>query len=371
MKFQKIILLLTILLYLPTINASMLDEQPLSSRTLVDVTVLEYQTDYVRIHAVDDNEVVIGSAKDLNDSNIILYGEKSRQRIRMQLLQEDQNLFTIMTFKKPLSENELQEFENYDANFKTVQYISSVGSGEMIYPIDDSLTQDFQQHIEQILERDNNILDFNLVKGFISVKAIMPSSQVKNALKHPNLLLLDVGPIEFDDENTWILPVSTSIFYDYNKFISTLSPTDLNSPVVNIGAPLSLSYSYTEESVSVDFNVLDDRDLIPDINVFLDGNLYNGIDINMFDLNVGMHNLSVYAGDDSNNQGFDEINFTVIDNVKPNVFVSEIIDQNYSYTDYMTISFSANDKKSGISSLQADINGIEFQSGDYFAITFN
>jgi hypothetical protein len=83
----------------------------------------------------------------------------------------------------------------------------------------------------------------------------------------------------------------------------------------------------------------------------------------LFEYDLGNHTLTVTATDNAGNIATVNVSFTVVDDVPPEISITEPTPRDYSYTEDITLDFSATDEKSGIASITAELDGTPVTDG--------
>lgn len=127
---------------------------------------------------------------------------------RLDRIANESEYVAVITFKRPISKLELDELVNaYDLHLLSARFSSyPTGGGNMVFPITDESMQELAVGQEEImnqfkLNKANNpelIYDenFKLFEGFVSMY-VKDKGHNLNAINDQRVLLVDVGPIEY------------------------------------------------------------------------------------------------------------------------------------------------------------------------------
>jgi hypothetical protein len=114
------------------------------------------------------------------------------------------------------------------------------------------------------------------------------------------------------DELEALAAETDAVFMTLGQYAASLMITDEQAPEITINIPAAIEYEH-HETLTLDFSATDDLSGVYAIEATLDGESVNsGDQINLLDLGLGEHVLSVRAEDTAGNASEQSVTFTVV-----------------------------------------------------------
>lgn len=107
---------------------------------------------------------------------------------------------SVVTFNEPVSREKVENIAKNageGASVRVIKYVSTHGGGEIPYEmLDTQAMKDLELRLKKIQKRDNNIDDFQLVKGVSALKGGLNRDAIQSIADDPKTFVVDIGPVE-------------------------------------------------------------------------------------------------------------------------------------------------------------------------------
>lgn len=155
-----------------------------------------------------------------------------------------------------------------------------------------------------------------------------------------------------------------AVFMTLGDYAAALRIEDRVAPAIEIRNPTAPEYGY-EQTLTVDVEVTDDLSGVYDVAIDLDGApRADGDEIDLADLALGDHTLTVVAEDTAGNVSESSVVFTVVDTIAPEITISGPTASSYGHHELVAVDVDVTDASSGVYRVEIALDGEPMADGD-------
>lgn len=192
----------------------------------LDARYKTLQGEAIQIRTMGNTLAVLNRPYIQSKADLDAYITRGKNRL-YSLSDTTQKFFAIVTFKQPLSEKEVKDAVG-DAEILSLKYVSyPQGTGEHPYPITETVMNRLdalEKDIKTQMALYNKVKDFKLIQGYVAVKLLGTTTNLKSIQENQKVVLVDVGPVdeaqkEKSNDMKEIKVASTEdIYEEYNSY---------------------------------------------------------------------------------------------------------------------------------------------------------
>ncbi len=186
----------------------------------------EYKTlqgEIIQIRPVGEAVSVLNKPHIQSAEDLSAFATRAEQRL-MSLEDAKNRYFAIVTFRKPVSESELDRI-TAGADVLSAKYISYPdGIGEIPYPITGdvrSRLNAMEEDIKTQMAGYNDVHDFKLISGFVAAKLSGGKEDLVKIRQNRVVFVVDVGPVDeakaLQTKDIKVAP-TTDVYQEYTAY---------------------------------------------------------------------------------------------------------------------------------------------------------
>ena len=194
------------------------DMQSIQNTNSLTATVTSLEGDVYLIE-VEGNQLLVSSP--FITSTTHLRETVQQNSARIEIAEPSENYSATVTFRSPLSQSDFASILG-NTQILSAHFVSwPQGGGKVPYPFDADLLSNMQIEFTNVISETTGQVDSTLIAGIVGADIIANGATIQMLIADTRILLLDIGPIEYQllYPNA-VLVTGDNIYYDYTMLFT-------------------------------------------------------------------------------------------------------------------------------------------------------